>query len=386
MKICLVSGVYPPRIGGPATQSRQLAIELKKKGMLPIVITFGKRNEVRKVDNITVYYLNSYELPFIGPLAQYVNALWQLIKILISEKPDIIHHQTGCDYFCVIVSLVAKLLNIPSIVKYAGDLVWERTNAAGLVSQNYEAIFTQSFKARILTKLERFAFNNFSLVWATSNFQQNSLIKILKIAKEKVLLMPNYVILENGQLHGRKSGDKLVILSVCRFTPWKRVDNTILAFARIKAENAILKIVGGENPLLEAQFKNLVAKLQIGNKVEFVGAVPPTEVKLFFCQADIFVSSTVYEPFGIVFVEAMEAGLPIVTTKVGGIPDVVPVGLAGFLVEPDDVEQMAKKLQRLIDEPALRERFGNFGRQHVSKFDLHRNICRFIDIYSQLKK
>lgn len=384
-KVCLISSMYPPRISGPSTQTRHFALLLKENGVIPVVVTFGERDEVRYNEGIKVYYLNAYEKPIIGAPLQYTNAFFRLWNILKEEKPDIIQHQTGVDYLAIISGFLTKIMGIPSIIKYAGDLVWERLGSNDSNRFSYEEIFNSSLKSKFLVSLERFALNNFTVIWATSRFQKESLTKILRIDERKIRSYPNYITLELNP-PSKTVKDTLTILSVCRFARWKRIDNTLKAFARLKKENVTLKIVGGENPALEKELRELAANLGIQEKVQFEGSISPTKINEFFKDADIFISSTTYEPFGITFVEAMAAGLPIVATKTGGIPEVVPEGKAGFLVEPDNMGDMADKLCLLIDNFKLRERFGEYGKQWVRQYDLKEHLYIFLKLYQELEK
>src|SRR4030042_2705750 len=148
MKVCLVSSIYPPRIGGPSTQTRHLACLLRAHGVTPLVITFGRRDELHYDQGIKVYHLNAYEEAVIRPFWQFSHAFLRLWKIFQQERPDIVHHQTGVDYLSVLSGWVAKRMGIPSLIKYAGDLVWERlaNQLSGLVK--YEDIFTYNLKAK----------------------------------------------------------------------------------------------------------------------------------------------------------------------------------------------------------------------------------------------
>lgn len=85
--------------------------------------------------------------------------------------------------------------------------------------------------------------------------------------------------------------------------------------------------------------------------VKFVGRVPLDEVSTFFEDSDIFCLPTRLEPFGIVFIEAMAYGLPIVATRIGALPDLVDEGINGYLIEPGDVPALAEALIRLFEGP-----------------------------------
>ena len=390
MKVCLISSVYPPRISGPSTQTRHFALLLKGNGVAPIVVTFGRRNEVSFDEGVKVYYLSSHEEKLIGPFFQYLNAFFRLWKILRYEKPDVVQHQTGVDYLAVISGFLAKKMRIPSIIKYAGDLVWERLGPNTSNSLSYEEIFSSSMKSRFLTRLERFTLNNFKVIWAISSYQKRSLTDIHNISEKKIVSLPNSICLDDirtkESIMNDQNDNSVEILTVCRFAKWKRIDNAILALSRIRNNNVRLKIIGGENSVLERDLRNMAKSLGISERVFFIGSISPAEIGCHFWKSDVFLLPTVHEPCAIVLIEAMAAGLPIVTTNVGGNPDLVTDGQEGFLVEPSDVDGMVRRLQIFIENPELRLRTGRLGIEQAKKYDLNKNIRLFIDLYKKLMR
>jgi glycosyltransferase involved in cell wall biosynthesis len=91
---------------------------------------------------------------------------------------------------------------------------------------------------------------------------------------------------------------------------------------------------------------------------EVFGKIPPEQLDHYYQQASIFCLPTYREPFGVVFIEAMAAHLPIVATRLGAIPDFVEEGHNGFLVEPGDIQALAKALLQLLKKPELCRSFG----------------------------
>ena len=91
---------------------------------------------------------------------------------------------------------------------------------------------------------------------------------------------------------------------------------------------------------------------------EVVGKVPPEELDRYYQQASVFCLPTHLEPFGIAFIEAMTARLPIVATRVGAIPDFVEEGRNGWLVEPGDVPGLASALLKFVESPSTCKAFG----------------------------
>ncbi len=177
-----------------------------------------------------------------------------------------------------------------------------------------------------------------------------------------------------------------MILTVSRFARWKSLDDVIRAFAGLPSPEAQLKIVGDGDDSLREELKALALQLGVRERVSFTGARSPHEGQGHYHEAEIFLSATSHEPFGIVFLEAMAAGLPIVAPRVGGIPELVPEGKAGLLVNPGDVKGLTEGVQRLLEDSALRERMGHFARQHAQECDLESHLYVFTDLYKELSK
>jgi L-malate glycosyltransferase len=140
------------------------------------------------------------------------------------------------------------------------------------------------------------------------------------------------------------------------------VENTLRAFARVRAEvpDARLIVIGGGHR--EAALREMVRAEAIGG-VEFHGAVPHGEVAGWFDRADVFVNSSREDNMPHSIIEAFSAGLPVVTTNAGGIPYIVEDGRNGLMVEPDRPEQMAGAVLSLLRDADLARRLIAEGRR-----------------------
>lgn len=105
------------------------------------------------------------------------------------------------------------------------------------------------------------------------------------------------------------------------------------------------------------------------DRIKFLGFVPEEEKIAAMREASCFAFPTLYEGFGIVFLEAMAAGCPIVTTRVAGVPEVVSHGKTGLLVEPKNEKQLAQAITKTLDSKNLRRKFSNNGKKAVRKYD-----------------
>ncbi len=158
-----------------------------------------------------------------------------------------------------------------------------------------------------------------------------------------------------------------VILQVSRFEPWKGQRRLLEAFAQLPAGSAQLWLVGGaqreEEEHFAAALRRLADSLQLAESVRFLGQ--RTDVGELLAAADIFCQPNVEpEPFGLGLLEAMQAGLPVVTSALGAAPEVV--GDAGILVGPS-AGAVAEALRGLLGDPQRRQQLGAAGRARAEQ-------------------
>jgi glycosyltransferase involved in cell wall biosynthesis len=168
-------------------------------------------------------------------------------------------------------------------------------------------------------------------------------------------------------------------LCVARQYPRKHVADLIRAFAQVQRSLPRARLVViGDGPE-HARLRRLVQKLGLQGGVQLLGALPDdAAVRAYYRRAAVFCLPSVQEGFGIVLLEAMAAGLPIVATTAAAVPEVVPHGQAGLLVPPSDPEALAEALIALLSAPGLRAEMGAFGAEYVARYDWARVAERFL--------
>jgi glycosyltransferase involved in cell wall biosynthesis len=135
----------------------------------------------------------------------------------------------------------------------------------------------------------------------------------------------------------------------------------------------------GDGPL-NRELRELAAGLGTGEAITFAGALGQDDIPAHLGRADAFCLSSVAESLPVVLMEAMASGLPVVTTDVGGIAELVEDGVSGLLVSPGDSVAFADAIERLIREPELGERLGRTGRELIrSEFDVQRSAAKLAD-------
>ena len=163
------------------------------------------------------------------------------------------------------------------------------------------------------------------------------------------------------------------VLVVSRLVPRKGVDDAVRALARL--DDAELVIAGGpegaafdSDPEM-ARLRGIAADLGVADRVRLLGSVPHAELAPWLRSADAVLCLPWYEPFGIVPLEAMACGVPVVAAAVGGLLDTVVHGVTGLHVPARDPDAAARALRTLFAEPATAERLGRAAVQRVRRYD-----------------
>ena len=174
-----------------------------------------------------------------------------------------------------------------------------------------------------------------------------------------------------------------VIFTVGRHVYYKGFDVLIRALRTVDAELWI----GGRGPLTEA-LRQAAQSAGVADRVRFLGFVPDAELVAYYDACDIFCmpSTERAEQFGLVQLEAMHCGKPVVATRLGtGVEYVTLDGVTGLLVEPGSEQALAQALNRLLDDPGLRARLGEAGRRRVAEvFSVKQMVDKTVSLYRQL--
>lgn len=171
--------------------------------------------------------------------------------------------------------------------------------------------------------------------------------------------------------------ERFTVLCVCRFYPRKRVDLLLRAVA-LMGEDIDVRIVGGGPE--ERRLRALAESLALGDRVRWLGTIPQAALAREYSGCGAFCLPSVQEGFGIVFLEAMAAGKPIVAARAAAVPEVVREGL---LVEPESAEAVAAALDRLRRSPELRASLAEAGRRAVAEWDAPRVAARFLEVIAR---
>lgn len=287
---------------------------------------------------------------------------FELKEIVSKIKPDILHlHSSKAG---ILGRLVAKRLNIPVVFTVHG---WSFTEGV-------------SNKRRLVYKLiERFMANFADKIITVSNYDRKLALD-LGVGNEKLLTtIHNGIPDSHRKIKRDRSFDHVIkLIMVARFEAPKNHDALLTALARLKHLPWIIEFVG-DGPTMR-NMTDLARDYGLAERVKFLGA--RNDVDTLLEKADIFCLISNWEGLPLTILEAMRAGLPVIASRVGGVPEAVQDGKTGILVDRDDEDALAQAITSLVESESLRIQMGQNGRQRFEKeFTFQTMLQKTMQIY-----
>lgn len=257
-------------------------------------------------------------------------------------------------------------------------------NSIPLITQKHSIVNPKKHHVFILLEMICILFNK--KVIAISESVKNSLNKYEFIRSNKILVLPNsieYQKFNEVALSKKKSNNGEIIIGIVgRLEKVKGINYLLFGMKKILAKfpYAKLEIIGdGSNA---QELKNLSEKLKISNSVIFFGKF--TDVIPFYSRMDVFVLPSILEGFGIVLLEAMAAGIPVVATNVNGIKEVIVNMKSGLLVPPKNPEAIADAVIKIVENPQLAKELAEEGLKRARLFDIKDHLIKLDHLYTNL--
>jgi len=341
-------------------------------GVVVVPVTAGPQAHVPK-DEL---------LPLMGEFADTLAATW------IADRPDVVHGHFWMS------GLAALDAGERVDLALGGHLpVLQTFHALGVVKRRQQGARDTSPASRAF--LEPGVARRADVVVATCSDEAFEL-KALGVPSSHISVVPCGVdtahFTPNGPVVPR--GERYRLLTVSRLVPRKGVGNAIEALGLLvrAGVDAELVIVGGAGDAghLEAEpeterLRRVIEAEGLQDRVVLAGAIGHDELPAWYRSADVVICAPWYEPFGIVPLEAMACGRPVVATHVGGLIDTVVEDVTGLHVPPRDPETLAEVLGDLLQDPERRQRYGEAGRRRATtRYTWRRIATETARVYGRL--
>jgi len=359
MKIAVIVNHFPPKwLAGTEVATYSLAEHLTKRGHEVHIMTshdgglphFHKEKE---------FFVHRIAFPRNGTIG--IILFWAKIFLEIKKvRPDVVHAQalnTG-----VPALFAMKCFKIPYIVWGRGSDVY--------------------IPVRFGDTLNQLILKNASAILALTNDMKT---KINSFYSREIHVVPNGIDIKQSNPTSRSTevkGRSKSIVFVGRLHQVKGVQYLLTAMKQIHEEipDTRLILVGdGEE---RERLQRMVDDYKLDRCVEFVGRVPHEKIPEYLLLADIFVLPSLSEGFPVTILEAMSCGLPIVASRVGGIPDILEDGVNGYMVEAKSSDELAERLTALLKNDEMRMKISNNNLQEVRRYSWESVTMTVESIYS----
>ena len=364
MRILHLGKFYPPHRGGIETHLQTLCRELSKSAAIEVIVANDRQgDETELLEGVKVRRLRPLLNVAAAPICQ------RMIQEIRATPADLVH------------------LHVPN--PYAGLAFLMSGHPAPLVISWHSDIVRQRFLARVLGPVERAVVRRATALMASSpNYIESS--PILARNRDKCRVIPYGIDSDEFRPRDhaavaeirRRYGSRLV-LTVGRLVYYKGFEYLIRTMANVRGHLLIV----GDGPL-RAQLQAEATRSGVARHVTFLGNLPRAELLNHYHAADVFALPSVArsEAFGIVQLEAMASGKPVVNTRLAsGVPFVSLDGETGITVEPAAPAAFGAAINQLLDQPLLRARYGVAAMRRVREyFSLAAMISRTLALYEEI--
>ena len=354
MKILMLTWEYPPRIvGGIARVVHDLSKRLIKDGHEVTVVTYkdGDAPEYENDKGVNVYRVDNY---MIHP-NNFIDWIMQLNFNMITKATEIMNREGKFDVIHAhdwLVTYAAKSLKNSYQIPIVATI---HATEAGRNSGIHDE--TQ----RYINDTEWLLTYEATEVLVNSNFMKGDIQRLFGLPFEKVNVIPNGINLTNFSGVERDyefrrqyaMDNEKIILYVGRLVYEKGIQNLVSAMPKILSQYHDSKLViAGKGGMID-ELKTQAEHMGLGNKVYFTGYLDSKQVQKMYKCADVAVFPSTYEPFGIVALEAMLAGVPTVVSDVGGLNEIVNHGIDGMKSYAGNANSIADSVLSLLYDPQL---------------------------------
>jgi glycosyltransferase involved in cell wall biosynthesis len=393
VKVCFITPEYLPLSGGTGAYVYYLSKELIKHGNSIYIVTgYDESKEVKVSEQLYVFLLKTPKTPVVKSFLFAGSAFRKLNKIKDKCPTDIIHVNLPLvPSFAVPAGFGTTLVSTVHST-WKGEAEAVRGEPYSRLNPNEKFMVSFNWSLRIFEEkmLERS-----NKIIAVSDFTRRELLRYYEVKEKKIRVIHNGVDVNKFKPASdrRKAKEELglspediAVLSVGRLYARKGLFTLIESMVPVirKFKNAKFIISGkglsNEMSKLDAH----AAKLGVRGNIIFTGYFPDEKLPELYQAADVFAFSTFYENFPFAVLEAMSTGLPVVSTNVGGIPEMIEDGKNGFLVPPFSPQELGDRVLYFLEHAAASSEMALLARKTVEeRFDWRLIVKKVLRVYDE---
>ena len=357
-----------PTFGGSGIIASQLGLGLTQKYNVhficyekPVKLDFSVSSLFFHKVNVPIYPL--FEYP---PYELALTA--RIVEVVQKHHLDIIHVHYAIPH--AYAALNAKRILLEENIKIP------------IITTLHGTDITLVGKSPYIMSAVNYAINNSSIVTAVSSDLKAQTLKYFNVQKE-IVVIPNFINISQDKKLIKKHNESKIISHISNFRPVKRVFDVINIFENILKKIDSKLIMVGDGPDLQ-QAKDLVYEKGLSEVVQFIGV--QKDVSELLRNTDLFLLPSKNESFGLVALEAMSFGVPVIATCSGGVTELVINGFNGYTCDVGDVVSMSQRSVELLLQPKLYQTISFNAHETAQKYAMHKIVPLYEKCYQEALK
>jgi glycosyltransferase involved in cell wall biosynthesis len=379
-RILIATGIFFPEIGGPASYAKILATSLANQGFKIKVITYSSVRKHSEDKNNLFKLVRVWKKNF-----WLFRHMVYATKIFLSSKNSDVIYSLSTLNGGISAFISSRFFKKKFFIRIAGDYAWQvavEKNKSSLLIDDFQKSKKRGWTA-FLYWLQSFLCRKADKVIVPSEYLAG-IVRGWGVPNNKIKVIYNGVDFKSSEIGQEEAKKKIgiygdIILSAGRLVPWKGFRMLIKIMPRLSEISQLFRLVivgsGPDKKILESMIKNL----GLERKVYLVGKKSQEELAIYMAASDIFVLDTGYEGFSHQILEAMSAGVPVITTAVGGNREIMKQGENGFVVKYNDEFNLIEAIKSVRDNPELRKEFIENGKKTVQYFSSEKMLSETIE-------
>lgn len=370
LSICIVTQQYRSVISGIGLHARNLLRALHSDGHQITLLTQATQIDDSIPDNIEVITVQGSSL-LQDSQARWIPLAWQFANKLRSlnvDKFDIVHFTDAREALWFAAAHPATIGNINDF--YAAQL-----QPLSYYHRHYVDGWIRWFYYFFVHQCERLTLHRLDAIIANSEYTREAIQRAYRLPSYKIFKCFKCIDLDvyRASRCSYSSTDGLVLF-VGGNMQRKGLQELIKAAPLVVKRRPDVKfyVVGRDNNI--PKMMQLCRQSGVETHFAFLGWLPNEEVRKLYLEASVFVMPSLSEAFGVAILEAMASGIPVVATRVGGIPELVEHGVNGLLIEPNNYEVLAEAILAVLEDANLAARLGRQGRITAQRFGLEQML------------
>ncbi len=362
-----------PTYGGSGIVGSELGCELAERGHTVHFISYALPTRLCQLDErMKFHQVELFDYPLFEFPPYDLALASKIIEVAEEQRLDVLHMHYAIPH---------------ATAAYLAREMYRSQRYLPFVTTLHGTDITLVGSRKSFLPITRFSIAQSDAVTAVSRFLAEETARTFGFTKTEAI--PNFI---NAKDYRRRDNQTLrrelapqnekLILHVSNFRPVKRIGDCVHAFARIVERVPARLVMCGDGPTRD-EAERLAASYGLADAVLFVGQVP--NITDYLSVADLLLLPSQTESFGLSALEAMACEVPVIATRVGGLPEVVQDGETGYLVGVGDIQAIAERAVEILTDEAKQRVLGQRGRAYaVERFNTERVIPQYVAVYERV--